>query len=69
MQSRPLYSLPINTRFLHNGIKYTVTNQTQGMAEVFANGKFWAWPHYDGINSIKVNTVYFNQEHANSYGQ
>ena len=54
---KPIFQLLYNQRFIYNGITYTVTQQAPGMAEVHGKGKYWAWPHYDGTNTIKVEAI------------
>ena len=54
---QPLFSMLYNSRFIHNETIYTVTQQATGMTEVHGKGKFWAWPQYDGTNSLKVEAI------------
>lgn len=56
-----LFQLLYNQRFIYNGTTYTVTQQSPGMAEVHGNGKYWAWPHYDGTKSITVDCITIHQ--------
>jgi len=53
----PLQHLTYNQSFIHKGVLHTVKNQALGMAEVLASGKLWAWPHYNGKESIKVEVI------------
>lgn len=62
---QPLFSMLYNSRFIHNGTIYTVTQQSQGMTEVHGKGKYWAWPQYDGTNSLKVDAITTHPQRQN----
>jgi hypothetical protein len=51
---KPLFLLLNGDKFLHQGEIYTVFQHADNMTEVFKNGKFWAWPSYNGKGPIMV---------------
>lgn len=49
-----LYTFKQGEKFIHNNKLYTVYQHDKTMTEVYSGGRFWAWPNYDGKDSIKV---------------
>jgi hypothetical protein len=53
-QQKYLYSLKNGEKFTHNGHIYTVYQHEGNMSEVFSNGKWYAWPNWNGVQNTKV---------------
>lgn len=49
-----LYSLKNGEKFTHEGHIYTVYGHEGNMSEVFSQGRFWAWPNWNGKENTKV---------------
>ena len=55
-----LYTLKNGEKFIHENEVYTVYEQSANMTEVFKKNKFWAWPNYNGKESVKVTLFNLN---------
>lgn len=44
-------------KFTHNDEIYTVFAHEGNMSEVFKNGRFWAWPSWNGISPVIINFI------------
>lgn len=51
---KPLIYFKNGDKFIHGKKLYTVYQHEGHMTEVFHNGRFWAWPNYNGIDLLKV---------------
>lgn len=54
---KPLFILKQGDKFIYNNIKYTLYQIENGMAEVFSENRFWAWPLYTGKEMLYVNCI------------
>ena len=52
-----LFSLKQGDRFVHGADTYTVYAHEGNMTEVFKDGKFWAWPNWNGKSGVTVNFI------------
>lgn len=51
---KALIFLKNGEKFKHNGKIYTVYQHEGYMTEVFCEGRFWAWPNYNGLKLVEV---------------
>jgi len=61
---KPLFLMRNGEKFVHEGTLYTVYGHEGNMTEVFKNGRFWAWPSWDGRKPVIVNAVVNIPEHV-----
>jgi hypothetical protein len=54
---KPLFLLRNGDKFIHNNELHTLFVQEGNMAEVFVNGRFWAWPTWTGKSFTIVNAI------------
>ncbi len=50
-----LYTLKQGEKFIQNNKIHTVYSQANNMTEVFRDGRFFAYPNWNGKESVKVN--------------
>lgn len=54
---KPLFLLREGERFTHENENYTVYQHEGNMTEVFKNGRFYAWPNWNGKSPLIVNCI------------
>jgi hypothetical protein len=55
--TKPLFLLKNGEKFVQGAKTYTVYQHEGNMTEVLCNGKFWAWPNWNGISAVKVDVI------------
>lgn len=54
---KQLFLLRNGEKFTHEGETYTVFQHEGNMTEVFKNGRFYAWPTWNGLSATIVNYI------------
>lgn len=54
---KQLFLLKEGERFTHENETYTVYAHEGNMTEVFKDGRFWAWPNWNGKTPTIVNFI------------